>query len=47
MKKVDVIRKILMGGKVKDRTATTKYLVTNNSKEVEYGADLPTGIVQK
>ena len=47
MRKVDVIRKILMGGKVNSRTATTKYLVTNNSKEIEYGPDLPTGVVQK
>ena len=46
MRKVDVIRRILMGGKVKDRAAATKYLVTNNSKEIEFGTSLPTGIVQ-
>ncbi len=46
MRKVDVIRKILMGGKVKDRTASTKFLVTNNNKEIEFGTSLPTGIIQ-
>jgi type IV pilus assembly protein PilY1 len=46
MKKVDVIRRILMGGKINDRTATTKYLLTNNGKQIEYGTSLPTGVVQ-
>ena len=47
MNRVDVIRKILMGGKIKSRTATTKYLVTDLDKEIEYGPDLPVGVVQK
>jgi type IV pilus assembly protein PilY1 len=47
MSRVDVIRKILMGGKIKSRTATTKFFVTDTGKEIEYGPDLPTGIVQK
>lgn len=47
MNRVDVIRKILMGGKIKSRTATTKYLVTDSDKEIEYGSDLPAGVVQK
>jgi len=47
MDKVDVIRKALMGGKVVDRAATTKYLKSNVGKTIEYGPDLPTGIVQR
>ncbi|MHB8057967.1 MAG: pilus assembly protein [Desulfuromonadaceae bacterium] len=47
MNRVDVIRKILMGGKIKSRTTTTKYLVTDSDKEIEYGPDLPVGVVQK
>ena len=46
MRKVDVIRRILMGGKVANRTASTIYLLTNNGKNIEYGASLPSGIVQ-
>ena len=47
MSRVDIIRKILMGGKIKSRTAATKFLVTDTNKEIEYGADLPVGVVQK
>ena len=46
MRKTDLIRKALMGGKVVDRTATTKFLRTDSGKTVEYGTGLPTGIVQ-
>lgn len=51
MEKVDVIRKILVGGKVDStivaRGATgTKYLKTNNNKLVQYGAADPTGLLQ-
>lgn len=57
MNKVDVIRKILVGGRVTDKgsstlagtnraTLTTKYLKTDNGKWVEYGSSEPTGLVQ-
>ncbi len=58
MHKVDVIRKVLVGGKVvtdKGQTAlagtnratvATKYLYTDNGKWIQYGADEPKGIVQ-
>lgn len=47
MDKVDIIRKALMGGKVVDRTAATKFLSSNAGKKVEYGTTLPSGIVQR
>lgn len=47
MDKVDVLRKALMGGKIISRTATTKYLHSNNGKAIEYGTTLPSGIVQQ
>ncbi|MDD2366360.1 MAG: hypothetical protein PHN84_09360 [Desulfuromonadaceae bacterium] len=47
MDKVDVVRKALMGGKILDRTAATKYLKSNNGKLIEFGSTLPIGIVQK
>lgn len=51
MERVDVIRKILIGGKVDSsivaRGATgTKYLKTNSGKLVEYGVADPTGVLQ-
>ena len=47
MDKVDIIRKALMGGRIRDRAAATKYLWSNNGKLIEYGPNLPTGIVQQ
>lgn len=57
MKKVDVMRKILVGGRVTDKgsttlagtsraTLTTKYLRMDNGKWVVYGSDEPVGLVQ-
>lgn len=46
MTKVDVVRKVLTGGKTVDRTATTKYLMLNDTYKVEYGPNEPTGIIQ-
>lgn len=46
MTKVDVVRKVLTGGKTVDRTATTKYLKLRNNYLIEYGATEPTGMVQ-
>lgn len=46
MSKVDVVRKVLTGGKTVDRTATTKQLKLNNNYLINYGTDEPTGIVQ-
>jgi len=50
MKKVDVVRKALSGGKIVDRSidpATASYfLATDNGKSVEYGNTLPTGLIQ-
>lgn len=47
MHKVDIVRKAFMGGKIEDRSATTKYLVSDNGKKIEYGTALPEGIVQQ
>lgn len=46
MTKVDVVRKVLTGGKTVDRTATTKFLKLRNNYLIEYGTAEPTGIVQ-
>ncbi len=46
MAKVDVIRKVLTGGKTVDRTAATKYLMLRDGYKVEYGTSEPTGIIQ-
>lgn len=51
MRKVDIIRKILVGGQVNttagvSRTATgTKFLSTDSGKYVEYGTTEPTGLI--
>lgn len=54
MNKVDVIRKVLVGGRVTgkgtsalDRTGATKYLYSDNGKWVEYGTGMPTGLIQE
>lgn len=51
--KVDILRKILVGGRVDDSvgaargtTGSTYYLSQNDGKLVEYGTTEPTGIVQ-
>lgn len=46
MHKVDVVRKVLIGGKVVNRNSTPYFLKTDNGKSVEYGTTLPTGIIQ-
>jgi len=57
MDKVDVVRKVLVGGRVTDKgsttlagtnrsSLTTKYLYTNTKYWVEYGATEPTGLIQ-
>lgn len=46
MQRIDVVRKALIGGKVVDRAAATKYLAANGNFTVEYGPTEPTGIVQ-
>ena len=46
MHKVDVIRKVLIGGKVVNRNSSPYFLATDNGKTVEYGTTLPTGIIQ-
>ena len=46
MHKVDVVRKVLMGGKVTNRNSSPYFLATDNGKTVEYGTTLPTGIIQ-
>lgn len=50
MAKVDVIRKVMVGGKVENRTTTTgtatRYLLTDDGYRVEYGPSEPTGIIQ-
>lgn len=46
MHKVDIVRKVLMGGKVVDRTASNYFLSTDTGKTVEYGTTLPSGIIQ-
>lgn len=51
MAKVDVIRKVMVGGKVENRTTVTgtatRYLLTYNGYRVEYGPSEPTGIIQQ
>lgn len=51
MAKVDVIRKVMVGGKVENRTTTTgtavRYLLTDDGYRVEYGPSEPTGIIQE
>lgn len=51
MGKVDVVRRVLTGGRTVNRTATTKYLElyasnTADAYKVEYGTEEPTGLVQ-
>ncbi|MEI6214384.1 MAG: hypothetical protein WCP10_09790 [Desulfuromonadales bacterium] len=57
MRKVDIIRKILIGGQVESASgysargsatggSNTRYLVAENGKRVEFGTSDPTGIVQ-
>lgn len=50
MAKVDVIRKVMVGGKVENRTTTTgtatRYLLTDDGYRVPYGPSEPTGIIQ-
>lgn len=50
MTKTDVIRKVLVGGKVLNRTTTTgtatRYLLSYDGYTIEYGPSEPTGIVQ-
>lgn len=57
MDKVDVVRKVLVGGRVTDKastslagtsrgTLTTKYLYSNTGYWVEYGTAEPVGIIQ-
>ncbi|ABQ25994.1 InlB B-repeat-containing protein [Geotalea uraniireducens] len=46
MRRIDVVRKALIGGKVVNRTAATKYLSANGGFTVEYGPTEPTGIIQ-
>lgn len=46
MHKVDVIRKVLIGGKVVNRSSSPYFLATDNGKTVEYGTTLPTGLIQ-
>ena len=58
MNKVDVIRKVLVGGRVTAKasstlagssrgTIATKYLYTDNGKWVEYGTTEPRGLIQE
>jgi type IV pilus assembly protein PilY1 len=55
MSKVDIVRKILVGGRVTGKGSTTltgrgttnvKYLYTDNGQWVQYGTGEPTGIIQ-
>jgi type IV pilus assembly protein PilY1 len=56
MRKVDIIRKILVGGQVDSSVGSargsatggtnTRWLITDGNKRVEYGTSDPTGIVQ-
>ncbi|MEI7817011.1 MAG: hypothetical protein WCI45_07445 [Desulfuromonadales bacterium] len=46
MHKVDVVRKVLMGGKIVNRSSSPYYLATDNGKTIEYGTTLPTGLIQ-
>ena len=47
MHKVDIVRKVLMGGKVVSRTSSPYYLSTDAGQTVEYGTTLPTGLIQR
>lgn len=46
MHKVDVVRKVLMGGKVVDRTSSPYFLSADAGQTIEYGTTLPTGLIQ-
>ncbi|MDD2898472.1 MAG: pilus assembly protein PilY [Desulfuromonadaceae bacterium] len=46
MTKVDVVKKVLVGGKTVDRTAATKYLILADGYKLQYGTAEPTGIIQ-
>lgn len=46
MAKVDVVKKVLIGGKTVDRSAATKYLILADGYKIQYGTTEPTGIIQ-